>query len=94
MSKKEMLLRIVPQEHSKHSIVPTSGTKVLTPDGAEIRGITRIVLIADPDDVWRAEISCLISPPEITVLADLDRRYAQTRWQRFWTWLRFGAVRA
>lgn len=66
------LLRIVPAEHNAGDFVLTNGTKVLTPEGEELHGVTKIVLTADLDDVWRAQISFLIDPPQITALEDTE----------------------
>lgn len=53
------LLTIVPREHEPGTPVMTKGTKVLTQDGTEISGITKITLVADVnDDIWRAVIEC------------------------------------
>lgn len=53
------LLTIVPREHEPGTPVMTKGTKVLTQDGTEITGITKITLVADVnDDIWRAVIEC------------------------------------
>ena len=66
------LLRIVPVEHTAHDYCVTRGTKVLTPEGEEVQGVTSIKLHADLNDIWRAEISLIIDPPEVTALEDRE----------------------
>lgn len=46
----------------------TLGTKVTTMGGAEIPGISKIVITAHVDDLWRAEIDLLVH--EIAVNAE------------------------
>ena len=50
----------------------THGTKVMVGD-VELAGISRIVLTADVNDVWRAEIHCFAHAPEVEALATLVR---------------------
>ena len=53
------LCTIVPAPSTPGSYTSTIGTKVLLPDGTQLRGVTGIKLIAHTNDVWRAEIECL-----------------------------------
>jgi hypothetical protein len=76
----EQVLRIVPRTTPVRGPVATMGTKVLTEDGTEIRGITRIVVTADVGDIWRAEIHCTVLADEMRALAKVAD--SLTRWQR------------
>jgi hypothetical protein len=62
----------------------TQGTKVFVGD-KELTGITRIELVAEVNDVWRARIDCLVKPPA-DLKADSVTRYP-TLWQRFKRWV-------
>ncbi|MFS8372416.1 hypothetical protein JH314_08300 [Xanthomonas campestris] len=65
------LARIVPAEPaSPDSPCLTAGTRVLI-GGEELRGISKIVLYAEPSDVWRAEIHCYVHMNEMAVMVDL-----------------------
>jgi hypothetical protein len=75
------VVRIMPREREGAGPLLTRGTKVLTAEGAEIHGITRIVLTADVGDVWRAQIDCIVRPDEIRALADVAE--SLTWWQRW-----------
>lgn len=68
-------LRIIPREHKAGQYCPTQGTKVLTPSGEELRGVTSIVLRAAVNDIWRAEISFTVDPPDVTCLADTELNF-------------------
>jgi hypothetical protein len=50
------IVTIVPPESSESGITRTQGTRVLAADGSEIGGINKIVLTAEPNDLWRAVI--------------------------------------
>ncbi len=78
----EKLLRIIPPPAGTRGFVMTQGTRVETANGEEVHGVTKIVLTCEVDDIWRAEISCFVQPPDVTCLADMSRRFAPTRWQR------------
>lgn len=71
----------------------TRNTKVIGPDGAEIRGITHIELFASPNDVWRARIECLVRPPsEVSAIAEIYQRPCcapapASWWRRALVWL-------
>jgi hypothetical protein len=70
------LLRIIPVDHKPHDLCMTNGTKVVTPKGEELHGVTDITLRCGINDIWRAEISFLIDPPEVTCLEDREfKRY-------------------
>ncbi|UYB51165.1 hypothetical protein OCJ37_14340 [Xanthomonas sp. AM6] len=52
------IVTIVPAAMDEHiGTTPTRGTKVLV-DGVELKGVTRVVLMAEVDDIWRAHIEC------------------------------------
>jgi hypothetical protein len=85
------IIRVVPSEPGSLGYQVTAGTKVFVGD-TEINGVTKIELIGDINDLWRARISCLVQAPNITALADVDMRTAPTRWQRFLQWLRCGDI--
>jgi hypothetical protein len=88
----ENLLRVkFPQPSAASGLMPTMGTEILTEDGVKIHGVTKVVLIGEVNNVWRAEIHCLVAGPEITDLATFKyERYIPSRWQRFKRWLSFG----
>lgn len=53
------IVTIIPPPVDDHSgLTRTQGTKVLV-DGEELKGVTRVELFADVDDVWRARIECV-----------------------------------
>lgn len=61
-----MLAKIVPAEQqTRDSPSPTRGTRVVLPSGEHLPGVTRIELVADVDDVWRATITCMVEPSPI-----------------------------
>lgn len=62
------LLRIVPAECEPGQLCKTQGTRVITADGAEVEGVNYIKILCDPDDVWRAEIHCVIEPPKLPAM--------------------------
>lgn len=39
-------------------LTKTQGTKVILEDGSELEGIRKIVLTAEVNDFWRADITC------------------------------------
>lgn len=59
-------LKVVPCPGS----AKTQGTLVVGPDGKEIGGITRIELVAEMNDLWRARIDCMVSIEGEIVLID------------------------
>ena len=63
MARNEKFLRIVTNKPDKKTgLTKTQGTQVFAGD-TELTGITRIVLTADVNDVWRAQIDVMIQPP-------------------------------
>jgi len=67
------LVRIILPESRDGCPQPSSGTKVLTADGQEIVGITRIELIATPGQPWRARLDMhVVLPVEFAALLPLQ----------------------
>jgi len=81
------LLRIVPRENPDGGPHLTQGTKVLMPDGTPVPGITKIVITGLTNDVFRADISCHVTLPEITCMASVATEWAPSRWRRFLWWI-------
>jgi hypothetical protein len=52
------LLTVIPAGAAYGEPARTKGTKVVDQEGNEIEGVTRIELVAEFDDVWRATITC------------------------------------
>lgn len=48
----------VPDSESGYSL--THGTKVML-DGQEVKGLTKIVITGNVNDVWRANIECMVN---------------------------------
>jgi hypothetical protein len=51
----------------------TQGTQVLV-DGVPMKGVTKIELVADVNDVWRAVITCI---PAAINISDMDSEYME-----------------
>ncbi|QBL40512.1 hypothetical protein MG068_08320 [Stenotrophomonas sp. ASS1] len=49
---------IPPPVDDRSGLTRTQGTKVLV-DGQELKGVTKVELVASVDDVWRARIECV-----------------------------------
>lgn len=81
MSKNE-IVRIVTNK-SEDGITKTQGTQVFVGE-TPIRGVTRIELVADVNNVWRARIDCLVKPPADLMANSVT--YYPTLWQRFKRW--------
>lgn len=84
MNAENKLLIIVPAKRAPDDGAhKTQGTKVITPLGEELFGVTEIRLTALPNDVWRATITCLVDAPSI--LAECKVIHKQRRlsiWER------------
>lgn len=62
--------RIIPAK-SDGPVQKSQGTKVMVGD-VELSGVTKVVLTAEVNDIWRAEIHChAICPDEVLALAEL-----------------------
>lgn len=67
------IVTIRPGQHEGGGPCLTMGTKVLMPDGTEMPGVHKVVLTADVNDVWKAEIHCYASLEEIRAEAIVKR---------------------
>lgn len=74
-------LRIVPRLPDAQGAQGTMGTQVICPDGTAIPGVTSITLIARVNDVWRAQIECIVAPPEISADAIIEYRPSLSWWR-------------
>ena len=69
------LIKIVPlPPHA--SGTPTQGIRFFV-DGAEIKGIRKVTLIAEPHSVWVANLELTIDPPE-ELIAELGEIVTHT----------------
>lgn len=85
MDSKPQLMRVVAPESMEDGLARTMGTKVFVGD-QQVTGITRIELVCEVNDVWRARIECHIQPPaDLSALAVV---YFPSRWQRLKKWWR------
>ena len=74
---------IVPPAPLPSGISLTRGTKVLLEDGSEIGRVTRIVLTADINEAWRAQIDLLPTAGVMKgMVAVVDQKKAS--WWRTW----------
>ena len=64
-SERRTLVTIVPPKSTGKGFTVTNGTKVLLPNGTELKGVTGIRLIGHSNDVWRAEIECIAHVDEM-----------------------------
>lgn len=78
------LLRIVPPDRSGDGAQLTQGTRCYVGD-QELTGVVRIELVAQVNDVWKAKVECMVSPPaDLTAWAIV---HYPPLWQRFRQWL-------
>lgn len=93
MSDERKLVRVVPVAPSTESgITRTQGTKLFCGDVDISRGVTRIELICEVNDIWRAKIEMNIQPPiDLTALAVFHRPSKIERirkiFRKFYGWL-------
>ncbi len=80
------LLRVIPPPADKSGHTLTRGTKVLTPGGAEIKGIYRIELVGDVGDVWRAVLHCHVQPPTLSAECTVVDK-SMPWWRRWWAYV-------
>lgn len=80
------LLRVIPPPADKSGHTLTRGTKVLTPGGAEIKGVYRIELVGDVDDVWRAVLHCHVQPPALSAECTVVAK-PMSWWRRWWAYV-------
>lgn len=62
-------------------VTPTRGTKVLV-DGQEMKGVVRVVLVAEVNDVWRAHIECYAKVPVMPGMALVVENKPPMAWWR------------
>jgi hypothetical protein len=84
-------VRIVAPAPSEIGLTRTQGTKVLLEDGSELEGVYRIVLRAEVNDIWTAEIHCHPSMAEITAWASVHSDKPNW-WSRLWSKLKGGDI--
>lgn len=82
-ARREQILRIVPVAPSQSGLTLVQGTQVLMPDGTPIPYVTDITLSAHLNDVWRAQITCLVRPPEISCMASVELEFHLSPLQQF-----------
>lgn len=80
---KEAFVRIVQDSPSSDAPTLTQGTQVMVGD-VKMSGVTRIELIAEVNDIWRARIDCYVHGMDLCALATI---HEPTLWQRFKRWM-------
>lgn len=55
-------VRIIPPKERQGAPTLTQGTRVVTQSGIEVGNVNRVELIADVNDVWRAQIHLNVDP--------------------------------
>jgi hypothetical protein len=82
------LITVVPDEPDPASgVVLTRGTKVMMGD-AEVKGVTKVIITGEPNDVWRAEIHCMVNMKAMPgMLIDIERSYHSSWWRKSLVWL-------
>lgn len=74
------LVQIIPPEPDKSGIVLTQGTKVMV-GNQELTHVTKIVLKAEVNSIWEAEIYCQVQMQQIDALAVI---HYQKPWLERW----------
>lgn len=77
------LARIVPVKRGNGPMA-TMGTKVILGD-QELGGVTKIVLTAEINDIWRADITCHVLMQPMDALAVIH--YPKPWWRRALDWI-------
>lgn len=79
------LITIVPVESGPGEIQKTQGTQVILSDGSQLGGVSKIELVAEINDVWRAVIHCQARVLPITARTEdfVDGYRDLPRW-RYW----------
>ena len=85
MKSDPVLARIVPAISGDDRKCLCQGTKVMVGD-QELKGVFRIELVAQTNDIWRARIDVHVQPP--TELSALAVVHYPSRWQRVRRWWR------
>lgn len=79
------IARIIPPESTAGSRASmTQGTKVMAGD-QELKGVTKIVLTAEVNGVWQADITCHFQAQPISALARIH--YQRRWWERLLDWI-------
>lgn len=68
MQKNPQLVTIIPPDQTPGRPNRTQGTRVVLEDGSELTNVRRVVLTADVNDLWRAQIDLL---PSMGVMAGM-----------------------
>jgi hypothetical protein len=84
----KVFAHIIPPDTSAE-LTLTQGTRIVVGD-AELAGVTRVVLYADVNNVWRAEIHCLCAPPNVCAEAVVTVAKPLSWWR--WLCLRLSGV--
>lgn len=63
------MVRILPSMRESGFGTLARGTKVVLEDGTELKGVTKIVLTAEVNDLWRAEITLSVHAPALNAFA-------------------------
>lgn len=82
------LITVVPGEPDPaNGVVLTRGTRVMMGD-TEVKGVTKVVITGEPDDVWRAEIHCMINMKTMPGMwIDIESSYHSSWWRKALVWL-------
>lgn len=74
--------KIVFADQNGEGMSLTQGTKVVLEDGTELQGVRKIVLTAEVNDIWRADITCGVNltgevgaAVDVTSLASAEREW-------------------
>jgi hypothetical protein len=78
------LITVVPPEMRPGRPTPTYGTQVLLPNGSKLSGVTRIELVAELNDLWRARIDCHVNVPRLPglTLDSINQSKPLSWWRR------------
>lgn len=76
--KKKQFLKVIPNSTGEGPQT-SNGTKVITEDGVEIQGITKINITAEVGEPWKAQIELMLIPSEFIIettnLSTISREY-------------------
>lgn len=83
MTDYSQIATIVLPSRGNAEVQPTAGTRVRLVDGSELHGVTGITLRAGINDVWRADIECLVHVKGLdTVAAKVEVHGRPMTWWR------------
>lgn len=71
---------ILPTPQDRSGLTLTRGTTIVTPMGEKIEGVTKLVLIAETNDIWRAELHLFVHAPDISCLSTFEYKEFRTPW--------------